>query len=80
MVLIRQYAIKYLSLPEIKKILYYFKCDFNKKVSLGTFVRNLKYNPQTDDEIKNKNFQLLQSLRYTNPYILNRYIHEIKWN
>ena len=79
MVLIRQYAIKYLSLPEIKKILDYFNCDFNKRMSLGRFVRDLKYNPQTDDEIKNKNFQLLQSLRYTNPYILNRYIHEIKW-
>ena len=80
MTLIRQYAIKYLSLSEVKTLLEYFNCDFNKRVSLGRFVRDLKYTYSTTDEIKNKNFQLLQSLRFTNPYILNKYIHQIKWN
>jgi len=80
MVLIDQYAIKHLSLQEIKNLLGYFKCNFNKKESLGRFIRKLNYNQSTNDEIKNKNIQLLKSLSFTNPYILNRYIHEIKWN
>ena len=80
MVLVRQYAIKYLSNPELKSVLEYFKCDFNKKITLGRFIKNLSYNPRNQDETMNKNIQLLRGLCYTNPYILNKYITELKWN
>ena len=77
--LVRQYAIKYFSLPEVKVLLQYFKCDFNKQITLGRFIKDLHYNQISMDEITNKNIQNLKSLRYTNPYLLNKSINKIKW-
>jgi len=76
--LARQYAIKYLSIKEIKDCLIFFGCDFNQKIYLGSFIRNIKYN--NIDENTNKNIQMLKNLQFTNPYLLNKKICSINWN
>ena len=76
--LLRQYAIKYLSLKEVKDYLMFFGCDFNQQMSLGRFIRNIRYN--NIDENTNKNLQMLKNLQFTNPYLLNKKICSIKWN
>ena len=76
--LLRQYAIKYLSLKEVKDYLMFFDCDFNQEISLGRFIRNIRYN--NIDENTNKNLQMLKNLQFTNPYLLNKKICSIKWN
>ena len=77
MVLVRQYAIKYLSNNELKATLKYFKCDFNKKITLRRFIRDLSNTPTSKDEMTNLNFQNLNNLCYTNPYILNKYLTDL---
>lgn len=76
----RQYAIKHLSFSDIKLLLKYFGCDLKDTVSLGKFIRHLHVNSQTIDEITNKNIQMLRSLQFTNPYLLNKRICSIQWN
>jgi hypothetical protein len=78
--LYRQYAIKYLSLAEIKSLLGYFGCDLKDTISLGCFIRKLNVNSSEIDEITNKNIQMLKSLHFTNPYLLNKKLCSIKWN
>jgi len=78
--LLRQYAIKYLNVHEIKSLLVYFGCNLNENVSLGKFIRELRYNARIPDETTNKNIQMLKNLQYTNPNLLNKKICAIKWN
>ena len=78
--LYRSYAIKYISLPEVKNLLIYFNCDLKQKNSLGRFIRNLNYDPTKPDETRNMNIQCLKGLGITNPSLLNKKICKINWN
>ncbi len=77
--LIRQYTVKCIEKPEIKEILTYFNCDFTQQVTVREFVATLDYNEQENDQLKNKNLQLLRQLFHTNHELYNTPIDEIMW-
>ena len=78
MVLVRQYAIRYIKKHELKEILKYFQCDFTQKETVEAFVETLDYNDE-NDQIKNRNIQVLMQLFYTNNELYNTPIHKINW-
>ena len=77
--LIRQYTVKYIEKPEIKEILTYFNCDFTQQATVREFVATLDYNDKENDQLKNKNLQLLMQLFHTNRELYNTPIHQINW-
>lgn len=77
--LIRQYTVRYIEKPEIKKLLEYFECDFTQQLTIREFVATLHYDDQENDQLKNKNLQLLRQLFHTNPMIYSTSINQINW-
>jgi len=77
--LIRQYTVKYIEKPEVKKILEYFECDFTQQLTLKAFVAKLHYDHEENNQLKNKNLQLLRQLFHTDPVIYNTPINQISW-